>query len=222
MMALYGEPLVSGAPPLLDVLVHASDEATLKDFAVAKHDFRGQWDVDRGGARGTDGSSGSYMTALYTEGGATADKDVKITGKWVTACTGAQQCKASINSAFNYSGTTSNTLTKSNKVSLSQAIKASIGAFVESTTTVGYEATVEDAATIAKTKDVGFSQGCELTFDFVQFDIFKVWQWQIEAEWPDKSTALIQACEATCTPDATPPKAVPGDKVLVGACLKPR
>ncbi|MCP4049732.1 MAG: discoidin domain-containing protein [bacterium] len=65
MMGLYAKPLsVDSTHIVTNVYMTASDYPQAID-GPSDYKFIGQWDVDREGARGTDGSSGHYMAGLY-------------------------------------------------------------------------------------------------------------------------------------------------------------
>lgn len=86
MMALYAKfeevPLLNNVMHVHDVFLTASSNASPTAPVNGMYHNIGYWDVDKGGAVGTNGSQGHYMMGMYTrsnEGGDQYISDIKLT-----------------------------------------------------------------------------------------------------------------------------------------------
>lgn len=171
-----------------------------------KHFFNAQWDVDAGGAVGAQGSQGSYMLALLTAGGASPPKTVfTAEGKWVSACSGGQNCELVLKKSFGTQRGDTVQVSQEIKFGISQTVKGGVTvpglADASQETTTSFESKTSAAYELATTREVGFEETCQLSFDLVKYNIHTVWQWQVSVD-TDLDTFVIKTCETACT--ATP------------------
>ena len=226
MMGLYVKPAVAGAGGgrvLTDLLLAASNSS--QPFPTLRgYERVGYWDVDGGGSRAADGSTGHHMMTMQRR---REERPIQLgvpVGRWIVAGSGGQNLTVGLEKALWTGNITESQFTKEVRESLSATIGSQIefgGSVLSSSVSSSLETATSEARRIVSEKRVGYTERCQQTVDQIQFNISTVWQWEVVTRVGNEPVS-VRTCQITCTADATAPAYLPGDSASFLACLTPR
>jgi hypothetical protein len=170
-------------------------------------------------AGGKDYNSGHLLYTLNTNFPGYSVSTPK--GSWVFACGGGQQCTQTFSSSLDVENSSEKTSASEKTTAFSATVSAGFefaGASGGAELTSSTESTTSEALAIAKSSSVGIVSECETETDMTTYQIYNVWQWQMEAQ-VGRDRVAVKTCQVTCTPTGEPPSFLPGSEKAIKACL---